>query len=191
MIRLRAAVAFVGATIGLLAPVGCAQPHGTAITPTIVVTSPAFKNGAVIPLQYTGFSKSGGPGISPPLRWKGAPKEARSIAVVVTDPDAPNGEFVHWVIYNIPPDAAGLPEHVSATQSAIPSAKQTKNDAGENGYYGPKPPPGGPHHYRFDVFALDRVLEVGAWTRHADAIRPQILDHTIAWGRLVGIYEKK
>ncbi|MDQ1618277.1 MAG: hypothetical protein QOE19_846 [Actinomycetota bacterium] len=114
------------------------------------VSSAAFADGAAIP---TGFTCKGD-NLSPPLHWSGLPSDARSVALVVDDPDAPNGTFTHWVVFNIDPqqrsiDAGQVPE----------GARQAKNSAGHASYDGPCPP-SGTHHYRFTVSVLRSPLTV-------------------------------
>jgi Raf kinase inhibitor-like YbhB/YbcL family protein len=112
---------------------------------SISVTSPAFGDGQTIPERYT----CRGAGQSPPLRWSGVPAGSSSVALVVTDPDAPRGTFVHWVLYDLP----GEDGELSAGQ--VPAgAQQGENSAGKSGWY-PPCPPSGTHHYVFTVYALD------------------------------------
>jgi len=120
---------------------------------TLGISSPAFQNGGRIPVKYT----CDGSDVSPELAWafKG---EARSFAVTCTDPDAPGGTFVHWVMYNIPPDLRRLAENQPKTGRAA-RWLQGKNDFGRPGYNGPCPPPGRTHRYIFTVYALDVSIE--------------------------------
>jgi Raf kinase inhibitor-like YbhB/YbcL family protein len=104
---------------------------------TIRVYSPAYGNGSAIPAQYT----CDGADISPPLAWSGVPQGAKSLLVEMVDPDAPGGEFIHWVIYNISPNSTGLPQGVPPA-AATAYGLQAVNDFGEVGYGGPCPPPG-------------------------------------------------
>ena len=157
---------------------------------TITVDSPAFADGGPVPDRFADY----GGKVSPALEWSGVPAGTKSIALVVEDPDAPppRTPYVHWVLYNVPPTVTRLPENVPKGERLNdPSgALQGKNDAGSTGYFGPRPPPGGPHHYHFQVFALDRALALGPGaTRHdlAAAMRGRVL----AKGRLVGTYQKK
>lgn len=115
------------------------------------VASPAFHNGQRIPERY---SKDGG-NVSPPLEWHDAPRNTRSFALVVEDPDAPKGTFRHWAVYNVPPAHQGLAEGSGSMQTGA-SLATAVNDFGNRGYDGPQPPHGhGTHHYHFRLLALD------------------------------------
>lgn len=116
--------------------------------------SPAFSRGEAIPDRY---SHDGG-NASPPLTWEDVPGNAKSLALIVDDPDAPNGTFIHWVVYNIPTSTNELAEGASEQQS-IGEARQGKNSFGEIGYGGPKPP-SGTHRYFFHLYALDSAIEL-------------------------------
>jgi hypothetical protein len=154
----------------------------------LILTSPAFADNGVIPKQYS----CEGTDISPPLRWSGAPQGTKSFALIIDDPDAPDPRapkmtWVHWVVYNIPADAHGLPE--GAAKSGLPpGAKQGLNDWKRASYGGPCPPIGR-HRYFQKLSALDAVLpDLG------HATKAQLLDamkgHVIAETQLVGTYEK-
>ncbi len=121
----------------------------------MVLTSPAFAHGGEIPSRYT----CDGEDISPPLQWKGVPAQARSLALIVDDPDAPDPAapkmvWVHWVLYDIPPDTNGLPEGVTELPEGT---LEGVNDWHRTGYGGPCPPIGR-HRYFFKLYALDTVL---------------------------------
>jgi Raf kinase inhibitor-like YbhB/YbcL family protein len=114
------------------------------------LTSPAFHAGGTIPVRYT----CDGANVSPPLRWTAPPRRTTSFSLTVFDPDAPGGGFLHWRIARLPAAARSLP-----TGSRLGGA----NGAGGIGWTGPCPPSGAPHHYRFELKALDargRVLAV-------------------------------
>jgi Raf kinase inhibitor-like YbhB/YbcL family protein len=120
------------------------------------IVSPAFPNNERIPERY---SKEGG-NVSPPIQWTDAPRNTRSFAVVVEDPDAPKGIFRHWAVYNVPPAYQGLDEN-SGSGSAGSPLEMAVNDFGNRSYDGPQPPRGhGVHHYHFRLLALD-VPELG------------------------------
>lgn len=112
--------------------------------------SQAFENGGAIPNKYSANADN----LSPPLAWSDVPAKTKSFALVCEDPDAPGGTFVHWAIYNIPPDWRSLPENASRLRLAH-NVHQGINDAGDVGYFGPKPPGSEKHHYRFRLFALN------------------------------------
>ncbi len=146
------------------------------------LSSPAFRQGERIPAKYTCQGKD----ISPPLAWSGVPASTRSLALIMDDPDAPGGVFTHWVIFNIPPERRQLAEAVPAE---FGSGLQGSTDFGSNGYGGPCPPPGHPHHYRFTLYALDGQLDLAAGSSKKqllNAIRGRILDQ----GQLVGTYQR-
>jgi len=148
------------------------------------IASPAFPNGQRIPDRH---SKDGG-NVSPPLQWGEAPRNTRSFAVIVEDPDAPQGTFRHWAVYNVPPAYQGLAEHSGSTGSGT-SLETAVNDFGNRGYDGPQPPHGhGTYHYHFRLLALD-VPELSL------PARPSVKDvlaaaqaHVIAEAETVGTF---
>jgi Raf kinase inhibitor-like YbhB/YbcL family protein len=145
------------------------------------LTSDAFQNGGVIPAQYT----CDGADQSPALSWGEPPPSTKSFALVVDDPDAPNGTFRHWGAYDIPAATRSIGQGQKAGTEAV-------NDKGKPGYGGPCPPKGhGPHHYHFKLFALD-VDKLGL------SGNPKITDvensakqHAVGQAELVGTYERK
>jgi len=153
----------------------------------LTITSDAFPPNGAIPSKYT----CEGEDVSPPLRWSGVPEGARSLALIVDDPDAPDPAapkrvYVHWVLYDIPPSATGLPEGV--TSRDLPrGTREGKNDFGKVGYGGPCPPIGR-HRYFFKLYALDTTLgDLGAATK-ADVVRA-MEGHIIEQAELVGTYQ--
>ena len=116
----------------------------------------AFANGAEIPRRFT----CAGADISPALNWDDVPRQARSLALIADDPDAPGGTWTHWLVWSIPAQVASLPEGVPADETLASGARQGKNDFGRIGYGGPCPPPGKPHRYFFKLYALDRTLDL-------------------------------
>ncbi len=154
---------------------------------TLTITSPAFAANASIPAQYT----CEGPNISPELKWSGVPPQARSLALVVDDPDAPDPAhpkttWVHWVTYDIPATVTGLPEN--AGKQGIPGARTGKNDFGNPGWGGPCPPIGR-HRYFFKLYALDTQLGDLKVPDKA-ALEKAMKGHILAQGELVGTYQK-
>ena len=153
----------------------------------LILTSPAFAKDASIPAQYT----CEGADISAPLAWSGAPPGTKSFALIVDDPDAPDPKapqrtWVHWVVYNIPATATGLPENAGKQLPA--GARSGKNDWKRSGYGGPCPPIGR-HRYFHKLFALDVVLpDLGEPTKAQleHAMEGHVLDDT----ELVGTYQK-
>jgi len=155
---------------------------------TMKVTSSAFQQGGPIPAKYT----CEGQDTSPPLAWSGAPSSAKSIAIIVDDPDAPDPAkpqrvYVHWVVYNIPGATSSLSEN--ASKSGMPKgAEQGKNDWGKPQYGGPCPPIGR-HRYFFKVYALDTTLSGLSGPAKADLERA-MKDHILDSGELMGTYQK-
>lgn len=145
----------------------------------MVVTSSAFAANASIPDEYT----CAGENVSPQLTWTNTPKEAKSIAILVEDPDSPKGTVLHWLVTGIDPNMnavvrGGVPEGATAA----------KNEKGALGYMGPCPPAGAPHHYHFHVYALDIAMSRPA--SKVDFVT-QMSGHLIGQGELVGTYQKK
>jgi Raf kinase inhibitor-like YbhB/YbcL family protein len=142
----------------------------------ITISSTAFTDGATIPRRYT----CDGANVSPPLRFAGVPSGARELALLVEDPDAPGGTFVHWVAWGLDPSNPTLQE------GATPPGSGT-NGFGRRGYGGPCPPRGAPHRYIFTVYALSKRLDLPAGAS-ADQLRRAVADAVIAEGRLIGRY---
>jgi len=149
------------------------------------ITSTAFSAGEKIPVKYT----CDGQNISPALNWMGAQSSTAAFALTVDDPDAPGGVFTHWVIFNIPPDATGLPEAVPKTGKLDDGAIQGNNGARNIGYMGPCPPKGSPHHYRFTLYELDRPLDLSAGATK-DQVLQAMAGHILGQMQLVGIYQR-
>lgn len=150
----------------------------------IHLTSNAFTEGAMIPQRYS----CDGENISPPLFWTGVPSGTRSLALICDDPDAPVGTWDHWVLYNIPADATGLPESVPEKAVLDTGAVHGSNSWGRIGYGGPCPP-GGTHRYFFKIFALDTLLDL-----KSGATTSQLLEtmegHILGQGQLMGRYRR-
>lgn len=156
---------------------------------TIQITSLAFTHGQPIPKKHTGE----GADVSPPLSWSNLPANTKEFALICDDPDAPNGDWVHWVIYKIPAGAKGLSEGVprKASLKEPAGALQGKNSwpADEaTGYRGPKPPPGKVHHYYFRLYALDAPLQPKP-DLGKKGLLEQIKGHIVGEGVLMGTYE--
>ncbi|TNF27351.1 MAG: YbhB/YbcL family Raf kinase inhibitor-like protein [Deltaproteobacteria bacterium] len=181
-----------GAIFFALAPLlwGCGHGSGGAATggdgsgadpaSTLRVYSTAFEDGAPIPVRHT----CDGDDLSPLLGWEGEPDETKSFALVVDDPDAPGGTFVHWVLFDLDGTAAGFGEDAKDLGVA------GENDFGTVGWRGPCPPRGAAHHYRFQLRALDVAtlgLAAGASRAEVDAA---VAGHVLAEGTLVGTYQR-
>jgi Raf kinase inhibitor-like YbhB/YbcL family protein len=148
--------------------------------PDLELTSTAFDDGSEIPRKYT----CDGDDASPPLAWSSVPEATRSLALIVHDPDAPSGDFTHWVAWNIDPEPGALGEDV-------PPTAQGSNDFGETRYQGPCPPSGtGPHRYVHELFALDTELDLEEGSSR-DQVENAIDGHVLAGTELIGIYERR
>ncbi|MCA1815665.1 MAG: YbhB/YbcL family Raf kinase inhibitor-like protein [Acidobacteria bacterium] len=148
------------------------------------VTSAAFAEGQSIPAQYT----CDGRNVSPPLAWDGVPSNAKTLALVADDPDAPRGTWVHWVLFNLPAGEKALAEALPATETLASGAKQGKNDFGNAGYGGPCPPSGA-HRYFFKLYALDTRLDLASGATK-DQLLKAMQGHVVAEGELMGRYQR-
>jgi len=151
----------------------------------LTVASTAFVMGAALPIKFTGF----GADVSPPLAWSAAPSGTVSLVVLCDDPDAPAGDWVHWVLFNLPADTRELKEGVPPQPKLPNGAVQGLNDFGAAGWRGPTPPPGKPHRYVFKVCALDTRLVLGPAARKKD-VEQAMAGHLLAQGRLVGTFQR-
>ena len=151
---------------------------------TITITSTAFQDGGTIPKQYT----CDGQNISPPLAWSGVPNNAKALALICDDPDAPNQTWVHWAVYDLPASTAGLPENVPEQEQPVSGGKPGMNDFKKIGYGG-SCPPSGTHRYYFRLYALDSETSL-----NPGATKEQLLKamegHIVAQGQLMGRYER-
>jgi Raf kinase inhibitor-like YbhB/YbcL family protein len=150
-----------------------------------VVKSASFAAGGEIPTQHT----CEGADQSPPLVWNGAPSGTRCFALIVDDPDAPVGTWVHWVLYDLPGDATELPATLPATGTLANGARQGVNDFRKIGYGGPCPPPGKPHRYVFKLYALDAPTSLKPGASKAELLRA-IEGHVLAHTELMGTYKR-
>jgi Raf kinase inhibitor-like YbhB/YbcL family protein len=146
------------------------------------ITSPVFEEGGMIPPRYT----CDGEDISPSLMWEGVPEDTESLALICDDPDAPAGTWVHWVLFNLPPDVHQLSENVSPEKILSNGARQGTNDFGRIGYGGPCPP-GGTHRYYFKLYALKRKLELEAGSTKSELLA-SMEGRTLAESQLMGRY---
>lgn len=145
------------------------------------LTSPAFAPGQPIPAKYT----CDGQDISPPLQWHDPPNDTQSFALIMDDPDAPAGDWVHWLLFNLPADLRELAE-----KSALPQGSQTgKNSWGRFEYGGPCPPRG-THRYFFKLYALNTTLDRAAGNSKAHLLKA-IERHTLAQAELMGTYSRQ
>jgi len=171
--------------VSLVVCTSTAPSPSTITEAAISLTSKSFTDGSTIPVKYT----CRGENVSPPLIWEGVPSVSKSLVLIMDDPDAPVKDFTHWVVFNLPPDSLELPEGIPGDERLSNGALQGNNGAMQIGYFGPCPPPGGPHHYNFVMYALDTILDLDA-----GASKQQVLSamegHIIGRGQLVGIYQQ-
>jgi len=143
------------------------------------ILSPEFSNNNYLPQKYT----CDGEGINPPLKFQDIPESARSLVLIVDDPDAPMGDFVHWTVWNINPSVKEIAE------DSVPlDGMEGITDFGSSGYGGPCPPDGA-HHYHFKLYALDIRLSLDSQAKKRDieiAMQGHILDEAL----LVGLYKR-
>ena len=145
----------------------------------------AFRPTSEIPAQFT----CDGVDISPALSWTQPPEGTQSFALIMDDPDAPRGTFVHWVLYDLPASERDLPEDVPPQPTLPSGARQGRNDFGRIGYGGPCPPPGPPHCYHFRLYALDSRLELKAGATRARLDRA-VRDHVLDEAELMARYSR-
>jgi len=143
------------------------------------ITSSTFQEGGNIPSKFT----CDGGDSSPPLQIAEIPSGAKSLALVVDDPDAPSGLFTHWIVWNISPQTNEIAE------GSAPKGVQGTSDFGKSGYGGPCPPPG-THRYYFKIFALDRELNLPSATKR-NQLDAAIKGHVVAQAELMGRYSRK
>ena len=142
----------------------------------LTVKSPAFENNKLIPSKYT----CDGEEVSPPLTVEGIPEKTKSLALIMEDPDAPAGLFIHWLVWNIPPSNEIQENSVPGTEGLNTNKK--------NSYHGPCPP-GGTHRYYFKVYALDTHLNIGAFSEK-EVLENAMQNHILAYGELIGLYRR-
>ncbi len=149
----------------------------------MLITSPSFENDGTIPKKFT--CEAGN--INPELQIQNVPPGAKSLALIMHDPDAPrDGGFTHWVVWNIDPATPFIKE-----ESIPAGATEGTNGAGKIGYMGPCPPPGhGVHHYQFRLYALDSLLDLLS-TTPVVALEAEIEKHLLETAELVGLYSRE
>jgi Raf kinase inhibitor-like YbhB/YbcL family protein len=154
------------------------KPAGPSNSGPFVLRSQAFEDGSAIPRRFT----CDGDDVSPALEWSGVPAGSASLVLIVRDPDA--SDFIHWVAYDIPAEADGLPAAVSGTAGASPEGR---NDFGKRGWGGPCPP--GTHSYVFTLSALDGTLGLTG-TPRAGEVDAAMTGHVLGQARLTGTYKR-
>ncbi|MBI2488022.1 MAG: YbhB/YbcL family Raf kinase inhibitor-like protein [Deltaproteobacteria bacterium] len=161
------------------------QPSSEAKTENkIDIKSTVFEEGGMIPRQYTCDGKN----VSPPLKWSFVPEGTKSLALIVDDPDAPVGVWVHWVLFDLPPDTKELNENIPAQETLTDGAKQGKNDFGKIGYGGPCPPDD-THRYFFNLYALDVEINLQPGITKGELLKA-MEGHILAQGELMGRYKR-
>lgn len=148
------------------------------------LTTPAFEEGGSIPPRFT----CTGEDISPALEWSEPPGGTQSFALIMDDPDAPSGTFVHWVIFNIPASSRGLSEAMPQGASLNDGTQQGLGSSHENGYMGPCPP-SGTHRYFFKLYALDAMLTISSNVGAGDLMKA-LSGHILANAELMGTFKK-
>jgi hypothetical protein len=156
-----------------------AQTNAPIIITPMIITSDAFQNNGVIPAKYT----CDGLNINPPLRFSDIPSHAKSLVLIVDDPDAISGDWSHWILWNILPTTESIHEN-----SVPPTAIQGATDFGANKYGGPCPPTGS-HHYKFKLYALDAMLNLPKDTTKSRLLNA-IQGHIITDAILTGVYNR-
>lgn len=148
------------------------------------LTCPAFADGSAIPSAYTCEGRD----VSPPLAWTEPPKGTNSFVLISDDPDAPGKTWVHWVVYNLPASARGLPEAYPTDGERPDGTRQGMTDFGRPGYGGPCPP-SGTHRYDFTLYALDAMLALPPGATKCE-VEAAMQPHVLARARLMGTYRR-
>jgi hypothetical protein len=151
----------------------------------LILSSSSFKDTQMIPARFT----CDGEDRSPDLAWSGAPAKTASLALLCDDPDAPSGDWVHWVVFDLPPESSGLAEGAPSTVQLQAGGTHGKNSWGRLGYGGPCPP-SGTHRYFFKLLALDRRLDLRPGATKADVLKAAE-GHVLARAQLMGRYKRR
>ncbi len=152
--------------------------------PRFLLKSTAFESGGRIPRVHSCDGKD----VSPPLVWTGMPERTASLALIVNDPDAPRGDWVHWVLFDMPAGRRDLPEHVPVKDTIPGGGTHGLNDFGNLGWGGPCPP-SGMHRYLFTIYALDAPLKLEARATRDDVVRA-MQGHILGLAQLIGKYAR-
>ena len=173
-------IIFFPLLIAVFSPVSNPMSEEVKKMGELMITSPAFENNGNIPKKYS----CDGIDISPPLAIENVPAGAKSLALIVDDPDAPAGTWVHWVLWDINPGTKEIKENM------VPEgAKQGINDFRKNDYGGPCPP-SGTHRYFFKLYALNNVLDLSPGSKKAD-LEKTMKGHIISQAQIIGLYSRK
>ncbi len=160
------------------------SPEPMEVEMAFELTSSAFAHGESIPMRYS----CDGEDISPPLTWGDPPAGTQSFALIMDDPDAPMGTWVHWVVYNLPAATRGLPENVPTDAQLPDGSLQGTNSWGRIGYGGPCPP-SGTHRYFFKLYALDTTINLPAGAEKK-ALLQAMQGHVLAEAELMGTFQR-
>jgi len=160
------------------------DPLGMEEAMSIEITSSAFAHEAAIPQKFS----CKGEDVSPALAWGEPPAGTQSFALIMDDPDAPAGTWVHWVLFNIPASTRGLPEAFPSDATLPDGSMSGKNSWGKTGYGGPCPP-SGTHRYFFKLYALDEMLGISAGATKGE-LEKAMVGHILATGELMGTFSK-
>lgn len=148
------------------------------------LTTSAFPSGGAIPKKFT----CDGADVSPALSWNEPPAGTQAFAMIMDDPDAPAGTWVHWVLYDLPSNARSLSEGVPKDPELASGAHQGRNDFRKIGYGGPCPPPGAAHRYFFKLYALDSKMNLKSGATKAELERT-MKGHIVAQAELIGRFQ--
>jgi len=152
-------------------------------TVSFQISSPAFSAGGDIPKRFT----CDGPDVSPKLAWNEPPAKTQALVLIMDDPDAPVGTWVHWVLFDLAAGTRELAEGVATQEQVLGGAKQGRNDFGAIGYGGPCPPPGKPHRYFFKLYAVDGNVNLKPGATKAE-VEHAMKGHILAQAELMGRY---
>lgn len=152
---------------------------------TLVISSRSFLSGGTIPRKFT----CDGADASPELSWTTPPAGTHSFALIADDPDAPGGDWTHWVLFDLPANTTGLPEGLTKVDEVPTGGRQGRNDFRKIGYGGPCPPPGKPHRYFFKLYALDKMLQLKPGVSK-QALEEAMKDHVLEQAELMGTYQR-
>jgi len=155
-----------------------------SLSAKLSISSPLFHNNGYLESLYTCDGKD----ISMPLEISGVPKNTKSLALLIDDPDAPMGVFTHWILFNLPPNTKWLPQDFDSYRDRFRDAKEGRNDFGKVGYKGPCPP-NGTHRYRIRIFALDKILNLPSGIKRNEFLK-SIQGHIIDEDMIIVKYSR-
>jgi hypothetical protein len=180
-----ALVLLLGTVGGSTVAVQSRSPAGGRLPMALALKSTAFAPGAEIPKKHSCEAAD----VSPALEWSGSPARTVSFALIMDDPDAPAGTWVHWVLWNLTASAHGLPEAVAKQDQLVDGMRQGRNSFRKIGYNGPCPPPGKPHRYFFRLYALDEKLELAPGASSSD-LQQAMKGHVLGQAEYMGTYRR-